>query len=75
MPKSSCLKWTYGHPGIDYRVASLIPRYLTAIGIIPENLNSIGQLFYNMPKITKRHNCLIWTGGLTFIYFVAWPID
>ena len=31
MPKSSCLKWTYGRPGIDYRVASL-----TASGIIPK---------------------------------------
>ena len=43
MPKSSCLKWTYGRPGIDYRVASLFTRYLTAIGIIPESLKSIGQ--------------------------------
>ena len=23
MPKSSCLRWTYGRPGIDYKVASL----------------------------------------------------
>ena len=36
-------KMTYGHPGIDYRVASLFTRYLTAIGIIPESLSSIGQ--------------------------------
>ncbi len=35
MPKSSCLKWTYGRPAIVYRVASLFTRYLTAIGIIP----------------------------------------
>ncbi len=26
----SCLKWTYGRAGIDYRVASLFTRYLTA---------------------------------------------
>ena len=35
IPKSSCLKWTYRRPGIDYRVASLFTRYLTAIWIIP----------------------------------------
>ena len=29
MPNSLCLKWTYGRPGIDYRVASLFTRYLT----------------------------------------------
>ncbi len=34
---------TYGCHGIDYRVAWLFIRYLTAIGIIPESLNSIGQ--------------------------------
>ena len=39
----SCLKRTYGRPGIDYRVASLFTRYLTAIGIIPESLKSKGQ--------------------------------
>ncbi len=43
MPKSSCLKWTYGRPDIDNRVALLFTRYLTAIGIIPESLKSIGQ--------------------------------
>ncbi len=43
MPKSSYLKWTYGRSGIEYGVASLFTRYLTAIGIIPESLNSIGQ--------------------------------
>ena len=43
-PKSSCLKWPYGRPGIDYRVASLFTRYLPAIGIIPEN--SIGQFLH-----------------------------
>ena len=43
MPKSSSLKWTYGRSGIDYKVASLFTRYLTAIGIIPESLRSIGQ--------------------------------
>ncbi len=29
----------------DYRVASLSTRYLTAIGIIPESLISIGQFY------------------------------
>ena len=42
-PKLSCLKWTYGRPGIDYRVASLFTRYLIAKGLIPEDLNFIGQ--------------------------------
>ena len=41
--KSPCLKWMYGHPSIDYRVASLFTRYLNAIGIIPESLNLIGK--------------------------------
>ena len=27
MPKSSCLKWTYGRPVIDYRVAANITEY------------------------------------------------
>ena len=44
--KSPCLKWTYGRPGIDFRVALLFTRYLYAIGIIPESLNSVGE-FYN----------------------------
>ncbi len=44
MPKSSCLKWTYGRHGIDYRVASLFKRYLTAnLVIIPESFKSLGQ--------------------------------
>ncbi len=29
-------KWTYCRSGINYRVASLITRYLTAKGMIPE---------------------------------------
>ena len=41
--KSLCLKWPYRRLGIDYRVDSLFTRYLTAIGIIPESLKSIGQ--------------------------------
>ncbi len=41
---SSSLKWTYGRPGIDYRVSSLFTRYLTAIGIILESFKSIGQI-------------------------------
>ncbi len=43
MPKSSCLKWTYGRSSIDYRVVSLFKRYLIAKGIIPESLSLIGQ--------------------------------
>ena len=43
MPKSSCLKWTYGRSGIAFRVASLFTRYLTAKIIIPESLNAMGQ--------------------------------
>ena len=53
MPKSSCLKWTYGRPGTDYRVASLFTRYLTAIEIIPESLNLIGHLKY--AEINKKY--------------------
>ncbi len=41
--KSPYLKWTYGRPNIDYRVASLFTRYLTTIGIIPKSLNLIDQ--------------------------------
>ena len=37
--KSSCLK----RSGIDNRVASLLTRYITANGIIPEILKSMGQ--------------------------------
>ncbi len=40
----SYLKWTYCCSGIDYRVASLFTRYLTAKGIGPKNLKSIGHL-------------------------------
>ena len=32
-----------GRPRINYRAALLFTRYLTAIGIIPESLKSIGQ--------------------------------
>ncbi len=39
----AALKWTYGRFGIDYRVASLLTRYITAIGIIPKSLKSIGR--------------------------------
>ena len=47
MPKSSFLKWTYSRSGIDYRVALLFTRlHLTAIGIIPESLNSICQFYH-----------------------------
>ena len=36
-------KYNIVRPGIDCRIASLFTRYLTAIGIIPESLTSIGQ--------------------------------
>ena len=35
--------WTYGHSGNDYKVAALSKLYLTVIGIIIQNLKSIGQ--------------------------------
>ena len=57
-------KWTYGRPGIDYRVASLFTRYLTAIGIIPESLKSIGQFQHaeiNDKDPTVSPNCLVQT--------------
>ena len=41
--KSTCLKWTYGHFGDDYRVAMLSKSYLTTTGIIMQSLKSIGQ--------------------------------
>ena len=68
MLKSSCLKWTYGRPGIDYRVDLLFTRYLTAVGIIPESLKSIGQFLYaeinkkdgrTHPKCRKTSFCKI----------------
>ena len=43
---------TYGRPGIDYRVASLFTRYITAIGIIIESLKSIGQ--FQHAEINKK---------------------
>ena len=41
--KSTCLKWTYGNFGNDYRVATLSKSYLTISGITTQNLKSIGQ--------------------------------
>ena len=41
--KSTCLKWTYGHSGNDYRVATLSESYLTTTGITMQSLKSIGQ--------------------------------
>ena len=38
------VKLTYWRSGTDYRVASLLTRYLTAKGIIPVSLRSIGQI-------------------------------
>ena len=52
MQKLSCLKWTYRSPGIDYRVALLFTRYLTALGIIPESLKLIGQFYH--AEINKK---------------------
>ena len=37
--KSTCLKWTYGHSGNNYRVATLSKSYLTATGIIMQIAN------------------------------------
>ena len=44
MSKSSCLKWTHLRSGIDYRVALLFTRYITAKVTIPESLKLIGQI-------------------------------
>ena len=41
--KSTCLKWTYGHSGNDYRVATLSKSYLITTGITMQSLKSIGQ--------------------------------
>ncbi len=57
MSKSACLKWTYGRPGIDYRVAVLFTRYPTAIGIIPESLKSIDLRWL---KILENQNGTIY---------------
>ena len=40
---STCLKWTYGHSGNGYRVATLSKSYLTTTGITMQSLESIGQ--------------------------------
>ena len=37
-------KWTYGHSGNDYRVATLSKLYLTTTGTIMQSLKSIVQL-------------------------------
>ena len=43
--KSTCLKWTSGHYGNDYRVATLYKLYQTIItGITMQSLKSIGQI-------------------------------
>ena len=36
-------KMDYGHSGNAYRVATFLKSYLTVIGIIMQNLKSIGQ--------------------------------
>ena len=54
MPKSSCLKLMYGRPGIDYRVALLFTRYLTAIGIIPESLKQFIEKKHLVDLIIKK---------------------
>ena len=41
--KSTCLKWTYGHFGNDYRVATLSKSYLTTKGITMQSLKSISR--------------------------------
>ena len=41
--KATCLKWTYGHAGNDYRVATLSKSYLTTTGITMQILKSMGQ--------------------------------
>ena len=58
MPKSSCLKWTYGRSSIDYRVALLFTRYLTAIGIIPESSKSYGRTDGRTDPICRKTSFL-----------------
>ena len=41
--KSTCLKWTYGHSGNDYRVTTLSKSYLNTTILIMQNLKSIRQ--------------------------------
>ena len=41
--KSTWFKWTYGHSGNDYRVATLSKSYQTTTGITMQSLKSIGQ--------------------------------
>ena len=41
---------TYGHSGIDYRVASLSKSYLTVIGIIMQSLNTTILTYLNKRK-------------------------
>ena len=65
MPESLCLKWTYGHPGIDYRVDLLFTRYLTAIGIIPGSLKSIGQFQHAEINEKVLNVSYGWTDGRT----------
>ena len=45
-------KWTYGHSGNDYRVATLTKSYLSTTGIIMQSLKLIENS--NMPKLTKK---------------------
>ena len=55
-------KWTYGHSGNDYRVATLSKSYLTSTGIIMQGLKDNS----NMPNLTKKAIRYIRTYGPQF---------
>ena len=60
MPKSSCIKWTYGRSFTYYRVASVFTRYIIAKGIIPKSLDSVGQFKHaeiNEKDLTVSYGC------------------
>ena len=49
---ATCLKWTYGLSGYDYRVVSLSKSYLTTTGITIQSLKLIGQFQHD--KINEK---------------------
>ncbi len=58
------MKWTYDVLVLIIELI-LFKSYLSAKGIIPESLKSIGQ--FSMPKLTKRAICIVRTDGQTII--------
>ena len=72
-------KLTYGRPNIDKRVALLYTRYLTAMEIIPESLNSLGQFWH--AKINEKDLMDVRTDRLTlnvkknFVFKNVWCVS